>query len=266
MNHSIIEINRNQKIVLSERKIGYGAHWTVYEVILKEPITIEKNKYSKIICKYPKGSADIIDQNLSIYYKIKESGLPTLKFLEKGLKKNTEQYSLLITENLNDNHFIFVSPNSVKEEKCFNLKELLLNYDINKTERYGESGKKYTGSDSELSLAKKKINKINNFNQFIEAMFLDIKRASKHNLSMHYDAYFFGVEKDTDEISLRYKIADFDGIVSVDNNSIDYSKYNIGTAYEAIQGFLNLFVIDEKINKYHKILEDRYHYIINQIN
>lgn len=277
----IIDLQNGRKLkALKEEKIGSGAHWEVWVVFLETPFYINDHQYSEIICKIPIGTSTSVKQNIDVYERICKASLPTVRFLLSGnIKKGegTEEKPVLITENLNNDNFLFVSPNSVREKQSLDIHEILsclVNEDFDKireilnhklqTNNYGTSKRQkkleYEGSTYEVLLAENRIREINNLIGFIELVFEEAIKAAKNCISMYYDAYFFGIKRDTDAVSLIYKIADFDSIVVLGDDEThvdDLKKDNIGAAYEALWKFINTFVSLENIDSYQKALSTK---------
>jgi hypothetical protein len=274
----IIELRSGKKLTsLKEEKIGSGAHWEVWIIFLETSFSVKDYQYFEIICKIPiRGSASAM-QNIEAYDRICKAGLPTVRFLLSGYidrGKGIEEEPVLITENLNNDNFLFVSPNSVREKSLFDIHDILssletedmnkireiLNHKL-KIKNYGtrkrQDSHKYEGSTSEVLIAKNRIKGIKNLRGFIELVFEEAIKAAKNNISMYYDAYFFRVKRDADAVNLMYKIADFDSIAILDdgeNHFADLVKDNIGAAYEALSSFINAFVSLENIESYQKEL------------
>jgi len=172
---------------------------------------------------------------------------------------------------------LFVSPNSVREKLFPDIHEILSRIGDEDIDRLSEvikdmlqvnkcgispSSRKpeYEGSTYEVFLAENKIKEINNLISFIDLVLLDSTKAAHHNISMYYDAYFFGIKRDTDAVNLIYKIADFDSIAVLDNDEVyvdELTKSNISAAYEAIWKFINTFVYIENADNYQKIVSTK---------
>jgi hypothetical protein len=221
--------------VVKEWYIGSGSQWDVYNIELAKEQSIDNNKIRNLIYKKPKTDYRNVDENIQIFSKIKEIGLPTLLFYKKGIVGNTE---VVFTENLNVNKIRYVSPNSARYSDD----------SIPKTEKY---------------VMNNKINLINNFSSMIDLIDKDMRIATNNNVGVCADAYFFGFDN-IGNAKIDYKIADFDNIYIDDefSNAEPLEKENpFGNSKEMLEAFwefLMLFVEkSNETNQYIKAIENK---------
>lgn len=257
------------KKIINEEQIGNGNHWNVFKVTLSD-----NQKVTSVIHKrsvQPHAAPGII----RIYERLSRSKMKTLAFL------NLYDENTLETEDLNANpdDGYFVTPNTVRSaphcgsilikiidnetvtneelELCkdFDLKDLI--DDPSKIDQDNMQKIKLINSVAERFVYENKIDKIENFEQFVSEMLSDLMSAAKYNLSLFVDAFFFRVNPVTH--MMDYKIADFDGIIHLKGSKItlqelfDANKENFEIA---IQEFIIFFVAEENQDHYIKMLSD----------
>lgn len=207
--------------------IGEGGNWTVYkcDYIYKSKVTI--------VVKVPKNS-DKIRKNIFNFKLIKNIGLPTVDFLEKGI---VDGRYVLITEYFNhDNVRYFISPNSVvtKKELYFNA---LIGVDLKKSlnEDYFYNNRKSS---------------IINLHDFINKVKKDLMIVSQNKIVLPWDCYFFSIPYLENDVELDYIIADWDNVEQSNIENTDVLlKENLNNFKESIIKFIEHFIIDDDIQK-----------------
>jgi len=222
--------------------IGGGENWEVYRC---EPI----NRISEtIIMRIPK--LDFGNSNNSFhdnYKRIKNLGLPTLKFLE------IDQYrgkNVIITEDLNrQGNIIFVSPNSVVPKMPALLRKLSSDMGFNQESR--------KHSIAEVYRYKNKIDEIIDIEKFLKEVQDDLIRASKLKLIIDFDCYFFGTSRNKNKTTIKYLLADLDNIREAADENSYLIKQNISEFRKAFNSFLEYFVKDnENRRKYFEAVKE----------
>ncbi|WPU99060.1 hypothetical protein SNE26_23900 [Mucilaginibacter sp. cycad4] len=202
--------------------IGEGAIWTV-----------NKLDNQNEIFRIPKGVSDSTIEKFIINHRIiKELGLPTLKKVEK---RSIGGISGIVCENLNTSEDkIYVSPNSLYSESQ------QLAYALNKGVL---THKERLESLAEEFRYRNKIAELTNFREFLITMGGELALASRKNVLIEFDSYFFGTQKHETISALEYKIADLDHIFI--NEDLDYSELfdrNCSEFKRAMSGFIKYFV------------------------
>ena len=135
-------------------------------------------------------------------------------------------------------------------EKCkdFNFQDLLNNCSTENTDEL--KNKLIVQSIAESKVYESKVNEIANLETFISDAILDMEKAAEANIELFFDAFFFRVKSDTNEI--EYKIADFDCIIfHNENENVENLKQgNKEYLKTALFEFIAYFVADDKKNDY----------------
>ncbi len=217
---------RELNIKTEPELIGGGGNSKVYECYLEDDYAGQK-----VILKIGAN----IDTNISNYEVIKSLGIPTLDFVESA---NYCSQTVLVTNHLNTESLIFVTPNSV----ITSSQRVLAQYDsFAKTEIVEPFAENFR-SDNKLT-------SILNLDKFIDDVLKDIEHASNSNIVIEYDSYFIGSEKLSDESDICYKIADLDNIFKCqDKSKEECFEINKSEFQRMLQGFIEHFVI-EGVNK-----------------
>lgn len=220
--------------IKNRKRLGSGAHWVVDRVELSDEVMINGIIYKTVIIKTQKNSSADIDENIKTYSFVKKAQLPTLTFYEKD---TIDEKDCIIAEDLNLGSIIYVSPNTARNIP--DQTKLLLNLLMNKSDDI---------SIFENEMMNNKISIIDNFDCIYSKLMCDMETATKNGLGMCEDAFFFGIKKEQ-LITIDYKIADFDTIITHD---IPYSgeivKRNQITALNSLLEFL-MYFHEENQNK-----------------
>ena len=253
------------RTIISEEQIGNGNHWHVFKVTFSD-----NQKVTTVIHKrsvHPRAAPRII----RIYEALSQSKMKTLAFL------NLYDENTIETEDLNANpdDGYFVTPNTVRSAphcgsilmriinnenvtdqelefcKDFDLKDLI--GDPSKIDQDKMQKIKLINSVAERFVYENKIDKIENFEQFVSEMLSDLMSAAKYNLSLFIDAFFFRVNPVTH--MMDYKIADFDGIMSIkdsDTTAQELFAANKENFEIALHEFIIFFVAEQNRQYYLK--------------
>jgi hypothetical protein len=199
--------------------------------------------------------------------------MKTLAFLDLYDKNTIETEDL----NANPDEGYFVSPNTVRSaphcgsilikliskekvtdqelELCKDFDLDILIKDPSKIHQEKMYKIKLIDSRAERFVCKHKIEKIANFEEFVKEMLNDLMSASKFNLSLFVDAFFFRVNPDTN--IMDYKIADFDGILCIkdsDTTTQELFAANKDHFDTALREFILYFVAEQKQDHYIKMM------------
>lgn len=250
-------------MIIKKEKIGNGSHWDVFKIT-----KMENGKEKFVLHKESRKGAYCVDKNVDNHSIISSCGLPTLNKFKKISELIIEAEDL--NENTNDGYF--VSPNTIRScpscanvflkfiegkqieefeaEKCkdFNFQDLLNNSSIENTDEL--KNKLIVQSIAESKLYENKVNEIVNLETFISDAMLDMQKAAEANIELFFDAFFFRVKSDTNEI--EYKIADFDCIIhhKTNENEEELIKGNKEYFKTALIEFIVYFVADDKKSDY----------------
>lgn len=256
--------------------IGEGGHWTV------ERITINENGQEfSVVRKH--GKPGKVDQNIAAFELISKVGLPTLKKYIKINEKEIEAEDL----NIDASSGYFVSPNTVRgcptcrdifmkiinsntptqfeNEQCkeFDFDEIIKRISENGIEKVTEEGIFDQLRDTivirgaEGVVYNNRVSYISNLNSFWLHVKNDIEKASKNNIELYPDAFFFRVNPDSGEI--EYIIADFDCIRDLshyENCYNDLIEGNTNHYKTALYEYVQFFVTKERQNEYIKCITD----------
>lgn len=252
-------------MIIKKEKIGNGSHWDVFRIT-----KLENGKEKSVLHKESRKGACHVDKNVDNHSIISSCGLPTLNKFRKINELTIEVEDL----NQNPKDGYFVSPNTMRScpscatvflkfledkekqiekfeaEQCkdFSFQDLLNNCS---TENIDElKNKLIVQSIAESKLYESKVNEIANLETFISDAILDMRKAAEANIELFFDAFFFRVKSDTNEI--EYKIADFDCIIyHKTNESVeDLRKANKEYFKTALIEYIVYFVADDKKNDY----------------
>lgn len=248
--------------------IGNGAHWNVYRAVNEE------NVIKELVYKVPNDNADII-KSLKVYKVISENGLLTL---EEFSKTTIEGVECIQAEDLNPKRCdgLYVSPNTVRNSKsCASLFLDYLNsgdksvfsvsdcseFEIQECLEQPESIEllrdKKILKGAEKTVYENKNCEISNFEDFLNSVKEDLKRASDSQIELFSDAFFFKVSNSNNTIN--YKIADFDCIVYHENERENtMTLYNANKDYfeTSINEYIEFFVEKNKREDYRKIIKN----------
>lgn len=256
--------------------IGKGGHWIV------ERITINENGQDiSVVRKH--GKPGKVDENIAAFELISKSGLPTLKKYIKISEQEIEAEDL----NADTSSGYFVSPNTVRgcptcgdifmkiinsdtptqveNEQCkeFDFNGIIKRISENGVDKVVEEGifdqlrgkKVVRGAEGEVY--NNKVSYISNLNSFWLHAKDDMEKASKNNLELYPDAFFFKVNPDSGEI--EYKIADFDCIRDLSHFEAIYDVLrndNIDHLKTTLSEYVMFFVIEEKQDEYIERIND----------
>ena len=225
--------------IKNRKRLGSGAFWFVDRVELTDEVMINGIIYKTVIIKTKKNNSADIDENIKTYNFIKKAQLPTLAFYEKD---TIDENDCIISEDLNLGSIIYVSPNTARNIP--DQARLLLNLLMNKSDEMSNDDI----SIFENEMMNNKISIIDNFDCIYSKLMCDMETATKNELGMCEDAFFFGIKKEQ-LVTIDYKIADFDTIITRD---IAYSdeivKRNQITALNSLLEFL-MYFHEENQNK-----------------
>lgn len=194
------------------QQIGQGANSRIYEgyysgIIYNGTVALKQFNYA---------SGATFVKARDTHAKIKRAGLPTLTLFEKGQLDGEE---FLVLEHINTSAtYKYVSYNTVN------------------------NGGASDAEDARLAL---KLDNITDFTAFLEKAKKNVEQYTLHDVSVYFDAYFFGSELLT-ESTLDYKIVDLDNIEFFDHNYSFKEKreINLSNFKDAIDGFVRCFVTD----------------------
>lgn len=225
--------------ILERKRVGVGAHWLVEACRCGEPYYANGERYDRIAVKTIKRGD--ISQNLEVHRRVLESGLPTLRFLNRERICDTE---VLVTEDLNCDQRKYVSPNTARAIAA-NSGDFL--------------------SKWEAHYLSHPLSCIENFDALLQTVESDMETASHNALGMCPDAFFFGIDHPK-SASLDYKIADFDSIILARRPTYS-STLVAGNTIEmmtALWEFLDHFVEPNDFAKQSKVtLERKVHSLRN---
>lgn len=251
-------------------KIGNGGHWDVVRVIADE------STQQSVIYKLPiRGSVDLINKNIDNYSLIYNCGLPTLSYYKR---KTYNGAPAIEAEDLNpaDADGLFVSPNTMRGyPKGRDIIIGMLNGEMPTNEQYSKieaiisKGNLTNLTDTQMTqldelifavgaeaiLYENKITTVSNITLFLETVKQDILKASKNNIGLFSDAFFFKVNESNNNI--EYKIADFDCITN-HSSTVGCDVLNNGNwSYftTALKEFIHFFVVKEKQTEYLAIIK-----------
>ena len=217
--------------------LGQGGVWKIYRI-----------DNEKSVFRIPKGFAEISIQTFIKNYKfINSIGIPTLERVEKfelngkiGIKCDNVNFPA---------ERVYVTYNSLYSDSHKYL-------DLLSTEITGNKKKREVCLAEEFRY-RNKIVQITNFKEFILDVKSDIKLATKRDVLIEFDSYFFGTQRQNSVSSIDYKIVDLDHIFTKTcKNEVDLYGTNFSEFKRAISGFLKYFVTDENRNKYIDELEE----------
>lgn len=254
-------------MIIKKEKIGNGSHWDVFKIT-----KMENGKEKFVLHKESRKGAYCVDKNVDNHSIISSCGLPTLNKFKKISELIIEAEDL--NENTNDGYF--VSPNTIRScpscanvflkfiegkqieefeaEKCkdFDFQEILNNFSIENKDKLKE--KLIIQSIAESKLYENKVNEIVNLETFIFYAMIDMEKAAKKKIELFFDAFFFRVKSDTNEI--EYKIADFDCIIyyKTNGNVEELIKGNKEYFKTALIEFITYFVASPQNDKYLKLV------------
>ncbi|GEM_PF-929684 len=250
--------------------IGKGGHWIV------ERITINENGQEvSVVRKH--GKPGKVDENIAAFELISKAGLPTLKKYVKISEQEIEAEDL----NADTSCGYFVSPNTVRgcstcgdifmkiinsdsptqfeNEQCkeFDFNGIIKRISENGIDKVAEEGvfdqlrdkKIVRGAEGEVY--NNRVSYISNLNSFWLHAKGDMGKASKNNIELYPDAFFFKVNPNSGEI--EYTIADFDCIRDLSRFNDCYDaliKGNVDHLKTALYEYIMFFVIEEKQDEY----------------
>ena len=88
-----------------------------------------------------------------------------------------------------------------------------------------------------------------------------LETASRNGISLFFDCYFWGLNKNESDVTLTYIIADWDCIHKVSHQYNKLLCYNLENLKSSIIGFIQEFVVEENQNYYKNLIwqlfEDR---------
>jgi len=255
--------------ITKEEKIGNGNHWNVFRVTVSENEEVRNVVHKKSV--HPRAAERIV----KIYELLSKTTMKTLAFLKLYDENTLETEDL----NANPNDGYFVTPNTVRSaphcgsisikiinkenvtdeelELCkdFDLKSLI--NDPSKIDQDKMYKIKLIGSIAERFVYDRKIEKIENFEEFVKEMLNDLMSAAKFNLALFVDAFFFRVNTVTG--MMDYKIADFDGIRCITDSDTTVQELfaaNKENFEIALHEFIIFFVAEPNQDHYLQILSD----------
>lgn len=216
---------------LNEEYIARGGHWNVYKY--HTTLQIRDVNYENPIGKITrKGTLHLYEHSTKIYNIIKQIGIPTISFC---LVEELNGKRVLLCEDLNQNELVYVSPNTIRgcvAEDKIEIYKLLNMYNEDNT---------CIPSKAEKYCLENKISGIANFSHFVNDIKSDMINAAKHHIGMCEDAFFFGREPETENVTLKYKLADFDNVVQCCEDE-DVKNANIQVALSAIWEYIQFFM------------------------
>lgn len=256
-------------MITKKEKIGNGSHWDVFRIT-----KIENGKEKSVLHKESRKGAYCVDKNIDNHSIISSCGLPTLNKFRKINELTIEVEDL----NQNPKDGYFVSPNTMRScpscatvflkflegkqiekfeaQQCkdYNFQDLLNNCSTENTDEL--KNKLIVQSIAESKLYESKVNEIVNLETFISYAMIDMEKAAEKNIELFFDAFFFRVKSDTNEI--EYKIADFDCIINHKINAFleDLIKGNKEYLKTALIEFITYFVASHQNEKYMKIVNN----------
>lgn len=217
--------------------VGQGGVWKIYKI-----------DNQKFVFRIPLGFSETsIGTFIKNHRLIKSIGIPTLQKVEKfELDGNVG----IICDNVNfSDEKVYVTYNSLYSDSHKYLNSLTADITGNKKER--------DVCEAEEFRYRNKILQITNFKEFILKVKSDIRLATKRDILIEFDSYFFGTQRQNSISSIDYKIVDLDHIFTKTCKSeADLYDSNFAEFKRAINGFLEYFVSDNNRNMYINELEE----------
>ena len=195
----------------------------------------------------PRGFAETsISKFLCNYELIKKLGLPTLNTVERCVLGGCEG---VMCDNVNySNGKIYVTYNSLYSDSQKLL--YMLSKDI-----LGNREERKTSLAEEFRY-RNKIEEIINFEEFVISAKSDLILATKQDILIEFDSYFFGSQKYSSITEIDYKIVDLDHIFTDTNKTEEeLLDLNFSEFMRALGGFLKYFVSGNNQIKYLEYLD-----------
>ncbi|RZK40360.1 MAG: hypothetical protein EOO90_15290 [Pedobacter sp.] len=219
--------------IIKKEFVGEGGTHCVYRCEV-----VGEDYLIPLVLKIFKNPISKFNEELQSYQAIKRLNIPTLTLLEKVEFKGRPA---LIGQYLNEDDWLFVSPNHVITDK---------NRDLDKIDP-GYLSKLFKVV-AEQELYDKKLEGIQNLTEVITEALADLKTASQTKYHINGDSYFLGVNKTQKNSPLRYIVGDFGDINYCPEWTISkLYENNISQIKETLLAFVMHFII-EKNQQYYK--------------
>ena len=99
-------------------------------------------------------------------------------------------------------------------------------------------------SRAEQYISEHPINNILNLEKLLLMMISMLETASRNAISLFFDCYFWGLNKNESDVTLTYIIADWDFIHKVSHQYNKLLCYNLENLQSFIIGFIQEFVVE----------------------
>ncbi|HUI33190.1 MAG TPA: hypothetical protein VLY84_06210 [Dysgonamonadaceae bacterium] len=215
-------------------------NWEIYRMI-------DKETSEAYIIRFPKLNlgGTKIHSYINNFETINKIGISTLRIVEEF---NYEGKKGIRTEDLNyRKEYIYVTYNSLysDEQKMIDSLNPYIKTDENKK-----------SPEYEEFRYRNKLKDITNFEEFIKVVKNDLILATKKDILIDFDSYFFGSKKSSDISTIDYKIVDLDNIcTNTGKTQKELLNDNISEFKRAIKGFIKYFVILDNQHIYEQYLD-----------